>query len=692
VSDLLARWLADGSVPELPPLPPSLSVEDDAGVSWLLDAVQGGLRPDPRLNVSEWADTHRMLSGKGSAEPGRYRTSRAPFLREIMDSLSPSSPVQRVVFMKGAQIGGSELGNNWLGYIMACAPGPVMAVQPTVELAKRFSKQRVDQLIEATPVLRAKVKPSRARDSGNTILQKDFAGGTLVLTGANSAVGLRSMPARYLFLDEVDAYPADVESEGDPIDLAEARTKTYSFRRKMLLVSTPTTEGSSKIEAEYLASDQRRYFVPCPHCGHMQWLKFENLRWQKGQPETAGYHCEECGAAATEAHKTAMLAGGEWRETVECNSPLVRGYHVSSLYAPVGWMSWSDIAAQWDKIRDASDGKAAAIKTFRNTTLGETWRESGEAPGWQRLYDRRETWTPGHVPHGAVLLTAGVDVQRAAGGRLEASVWGWGRNRESWLVDHIVIPGSPFHSATWDRLAELLESQYPHEAGGAVPISLAAVDSGDGVSTSEVYAFVRKMGSRRCIAVKGRDDLPQAIGATAKVDIRKSGKRIGWAPWLVGSSYLKGEFYGQLRLDRPTEESGEPYPRGYVHLPSHVAGEALCKQLVAEELQRVKLRNNKPRLRWVMTEQANEALDCRVYARAAASLLGMDRWADRRWTEMEGAIASRSAVLPDFVPEIDEAEHADELRTAPAPVAPPAPVVARPRPAVRRSGYFGGWR
>ncbi|HYD30137.1 MAG TPA: phage terminase large subunit family protein [Azospirillaceae bacterium] len=241
-----------------------------------------GLTPDPALTVSQWADRHRILSPRASAEPGRYRTDRTPYMRAIMDALSPSHPARRVVFMKAAQVGATESGNCFIGYVIHHAPGPMLAVQPTVELAKRFSRQRIDPLIAESPVLRERVKPSRARDAGNTVLSKEFPAGLLVITGANSAVGLRSMPARYLFLDEVDAYPPSADEEGDPVALAEARTRTFSWRSKVFLASTPTIHGVSRIEREYAATDQRRFFVPCPHCGQRQWLRFDRLRWEKG--------------------------------------------------------------------------------------------------------------------------------------------------------------------------------------------------------------------------------------------------------------------------------------------------------------------------------------------------------------------------------------------------------------------------
>jgi phage terminase large subunit GpA-like protein len=361
-----------------------------------------GLMPDALLTVSEWADAHRMLSSRASAEPGKWRTSRTPYLRQIMDCLSPHSAVERVVFQKAAQIGGTEAGNNWLGYIIAHCPGPAMAVSPTVDMAKRSSKQRIDALISESPVLAELVSPARSRDAGNTILSKEFRGGILVMTGANSAIGLRSMPVRFLFLDEVDAYPLDVEGEGDALSLAEARTRTFS-RRKIFIVSTPTISGVSTIEREYEASDQRRYFVPCPNCMEFQHLQFEQLHWQKGQPETVGYVCQSCGMAIGEHHKTWMLERGQWRPTVEDYKGKTAGFHLSSLYSPLGWRSWHDIAAAWESATSKESGSVAAIKTFKNTELGETWIEQGEAPQWERLLERAEDYSVGTVPDGGLL-------------------------------------------------------------------------------------------------------------------------------------------------------------------------------------------------------------------------------------------------------------------------------------------------
>jgi len=406
------------------------------GAAALFRAWSRGLRPDPDLTVSSWADRHRKLASRASAEPGQYRTARTPYMREIMDRLSPGDPTQRIVFMKAAQVGATEAGNNWIGFVIHQAPGPMLAVQPTVELAKRNSRQRIDPLIDESPDLRERVKPARSRDAGNTMLSKEFAGGILIMTGANSAVGLRSTPARYILLDEVDAYPASADEEGDPVTLAEARSLTFAHRRKVLLVSTPTIRGLSRIEREFESSDQRRYFVPCPHCEAMQWLRFERLRWQKGRPETAEYLCEGCERPIAEHHKTSMLERGEWRATATATDPTTVGYHLSALYSPVGWLSWQRIA----RAHEAARGSDEAMRAFRNTILGETWMETGEAPDWQRLADRREPWTPGTVPERGLFLTAGVDVQKD---RIEVDVWAWGRGLESWLIDHVVLEGGP---------------------------------------------------------------------------------------------------------------------------------------------------------------------------------------------------------------------------------------------------------
>jgi len=368
----------------------------DDGLSRLIARI---IAPDQRLALSEWADGHRRLSTKSSPEPGPWRTSRTPYLREIMDCLSTSSPVRKVVFMKGAQIGATEAGLNWIGYVISHAPGPMMAVTPTVDMAKRFSRQRLQQMIDDCPQLRDLVAPSRERDSGNTVLSKEFPGGILVMVGSNAPGPLRSMPVRYLFCDEVDGYPLSADKEGDPVNLAVVRTQNFgdSGRGKVFLVSTPTVKGISRIESEFEATDQRRFFVPCPHCGHKQVLKFPSLRWEAGRPETVGYVCEACGCVMRNHHKASMLAGGEWRATAPAVTGVV-GFHLSSLYSPVGQLSWRMVAEQWE----ASAVSIEQRQVFVNTKLGETWTDQGEGPDWEKIHAGRAEYRRGTVPAGVL--------------------------------------------------------------------------------------------------------------------------------------------------------------------------------------------------------------------------------------------------------------------------------------------------
>ena len=619
------------------------------GAEDLLRAWRRAMRPDPDLTVSQWADQHRWLSSRASAEPGQYRTTRTPYLREIMDALSPGHPAQRISFMKAAQVGATEAGNNWIGFVIHHAPGPMLAVLPTVEMAKRTSRGRIDPLIEDSAALKERVQPARARDAGNSMLSKEFPGGILVLTGANSATGLRSMPARYVFLDEVDAYPASADEEGDPVTLAEARTTTFAHRRKVFMVSTPTIRGLSRIEREFEASDQRRYFVPCPHCGHMQWLQFERLRWAKERPETAAYHCEGCDRPIAEHHKTQMLERGEWRATAVSENPSAIGFHLSALYSPIGWKSWEQIARDWL----AAQGSDEMLRAARNTLLGETWVESGEAPDWQRLADRRAAFAA-QIPAAGLFLTAGVDVQKD---RIEVDVWAWGRGLESWLVDHIVIPGGPDDPACWDKLTALLGQTWVHEHGAIMTLARLAIDTG--YESAAVYAWARKQGIEQVAPVKGLEGFNRAtpVSGPTFVDATVNGRKLkrGARLWTVATATFKAETYRYLRLERQSDEeraSGVSTPAGTIHLPDWADSEWL-KQLVAEQLVTIRDRRGYARQEWQKMRERNEALDTRVYARAAAWILGADRFDERMWRQLEkqaGVETAAATAKPETAP------------------------------------------
>lgn len=584
------------------------------------------LRPIPRITVSEWADQYRFLSPISSAEPGRYRTSRTPYLRDIMNCLSVHDSHKKVVFVKAAQIGGTEAGSNFLGYAMHIAPAPIMFVQPTDEMVKRLSKGRIDPLIEMCPELKQRVSPSKSRDSSNTITQKSFMGGVLVFAGANSAAGLRSVPIRNLILDEVDAYPQDLDGEGSPIELAIARTRTFP-NKKIFMLSTPTIEGASAIEGEFLETDQNYFHVPCPECGGMQPLVFANLKWDEGKPETVKYKCEHCGELIAERHKVEMLANGQWVPAKpENTSHDIIGFHLNSLYSPYGWHSWQQIAIDFTKAKNDQ----AKLKVFVNTTLGETWAEKGEAPPFKNLYNRREQYKTNEVPVDVCFLTAGVDVQRD---RLELEIVGWCADKRSYSIDFRVIEGDTAGTKVWNELAEVVNERWPRKDGMEFPIRLMAVDSG--YNTTHVYAFCRRFGPDRVVPTKGQDNLGMAVSPPKTVEYTRSGKKVGKIRLHhIGVSFMKSELYAWLRLEK---DSDDVPPPNYCHFPEY--DEHYFRGLTAEE-QVVKIVRGYRRYQWVKRYERNEPLDCRIYARAAAVIIGLDRFSPQKLAQMGGAMAA----------------------------------------------------
>jgi phage terminase large subunit GpA-like protein len=588
-----------------------------------------GLRPDAQLTVSEWADQYRMLSSKASAEPGPWRTGRTPYLREPMDCLSTGSTVQRVVMMFAAQTGKTEAGSNWLGYVIHHAPGPLLAVQPTVEMAKRLSKQRLESMITDTPVLAERIAPSRSRDSGNTMFSKEFPGGMLLLTGSNSATGLRSTPCRYIFLDEVDAFPLDVDGEGDPVSLAEKRATTFA-RRKILLTSTPTIKDFSRIEAEYERSDQRRYFVPCPSCGAMQWLKWSQLKWEKDDPSSAAYECEACKERFGELHKPALLRGGEWRATAPGDGGKTAGFQLSGLYSPLGWLSWGDMVDEF--MRSKAD--APMLKSFVNTRLAETFAEDyASKVSATGLMERCEHYKPGTVPDGASAITVGVDVQD---NRLAISVWAWGRDEEGWLLDHQEIHGDPSRADLWKQLDQLVLREWPHAQGHGIRPHVVAIDSG-GHFTAEVYQYARERGRQGVIAIKGASQRGKPpIGKGSRVDLNAKGQTMkrGAVVHPVGSDTIKTTLFGRIR-------HSEPGP-GYLHFHMDATVDYF-EQLTAEKQVLRYNRSGFPVREWVKKPSArNEALDCLVYAYAALCHL-YTRY-DRKtiWDQLDKPVEARA--------------------------------------------------
>lgn len=544
--------------------------------------------------------------------------------------MSATDPTQEIVVMKGAQLGFTEAGNNWVGYIIDVAPAPTLMVMPTDDTVKRNSKIRIDPMIEATPRLQQKISPSRSRDSDNTARSKAFPGGVLVMTGANSAVGLRSMPVRNLFLDEADGYPIDLDGEGSPIDLARARTRTFA-KKKIFIVSTPTVEGKSVVETEFMMTDQRYYHVPCPHCGLMQILKWGQLRWESGRYQTAKYQCEGCDELIEERFKELMLREGKWiANKPDHENPNKVGYHINSLYSPYGWYSWAQAAEEWTK----AQGDVNKLKTFVNTVLGETWKEKGEAPAFMNLYNRREPYDMNKAPKSVCFITVGVDIQKD---RIELEVVGWCKGKITYSLDYRVLLGDTAKPEVWEQLRDVVNEHWQREDGAMLPMKLMAIDTG--YNTTHVYEFCRKYDPSRVIPVKGNDRQQLVVAPPRSVDITRAGKKVGAVGiFNLGVGLLKSELYGWLKQE--IAEDGT-VPPGYCHFPEYE--QHYFKGITAEELQYKIDRKGFKVYEWVKKFERNEPLDCRVYARAAAAVIGIDRFSDEHYDILAGQSTAQPA-------------------------------------------------
>lgn len=559
--------------------------------SWADDTWRRGLAPEPPLTVSAWADAQRMLPETAS-EPGPWRTDRTPYLRDVMDALSASSRVERVVFMKGAQLGATEAGLNWVGYVVSNAPGLMLYVMPTTESARRNVRTRIDPLIESTPIVRDRVTKARSRDPGNTATLKSFAGGQIAFVGANSAVGLRSTPARYLFLDEVDGFPHDADGEGDPVALAIQRTVTFRGRRKIFMVSTPTVEGASRIAKAFDESDKRRFLVPCPRCGAFQALRWPQVRWEEDNRGGAWYQCEHCGDAIYERHKPRMLSQGEWRATA-AGDGRTAGFHLSALYSP--FETWAEIAVEHGAVyRDPP-----RLQTWVNLKLGEPFEDrTAQIPEPARLMARAESWGA-DVPDGVVVITGGVDVQQD---RLECEIVGWGTREESWSLEYHALAGNPADGDVWARLDAILTAARRRRDGRRMRVMAAAVDTGNWSKT--VYDFATPRHGRQVWAIKG-----SSVRGAPIWPRRPSRPKPGRPPlYMVGVDAAKEVIMARLAIE-------EPGP-GCCHFPVDRDLDYF-KMLTAERSVRKFVKGVAVR-EWTKAAFArNEALDCRVYALAA---------------------------------------------------------------------------
>lgn len=586
-------------------------------------SVRRGCKPPPRLSLSQWADECFYLSAESAAEPGRWRT--IPYQRGPMDAITDPA-VTQVTFMKSARVGYTKMVDAAIGYFMSHDPCPQLVVQPRVEDAEGFSKEEIAPMIRDCPSLASimieDAKGLGPRTAANTILHKRYPGGVLSIVGANSGAGFRRISRKVVYFDEVDSYPESAGADGDPIKLGIKRTEYY-HDRKIIAGSTPLVSGHSRIEALYHEGDERRYYVPCPHCGHMDHLVFTErdtgghfMVFDETRPQDAHFVCRLNGCVIDHREKRGMVERGEWRAAKPFRGHA--SFHVWAAYSYSPNATWGQIAQEF---LDAKRGGHEQLKTFVNTVLGETWQERGEAPEWERLYSRREKYEIGTVPAGADFLTCGVDVQKD---RVVYEVVGWQRfTKRNWSIDAGVIPFDTGDATKWTLVDQLLNRTFPAGEGQSLSIMILAIDSG--YNTQQVYNWVRRHERNRVIAVKGVSTAKTLVTAPSAVDVTINGQRItrGAKVWPVGTGVAKSELYGWLRLPQPT--TGEE-PPGYCHFPEH--GEEYFKQLTAEHL--VSVRNKRTGYsshEWQMLpgRTENHWLDTRVYARVAAAVVGLDR-------------------------------------------------------------------
>lgn len=647
----------------------------DRGILAWDDGWAVGWMPDPQITVSEWADQKRMLSQRAASEPGKWRTSRTPFAREIMDCLSDHHPAQEVVVMAAVQIVKSEVGLNFCGYTIDHAPSSMLVVLPTVDVGERWSKQRLAPMIQDTPSLRAKVAPARARDSGNTTLSKEFEGGILIVTGANSAAGLSSMPIKKIVLDEVDRFPREIEDEGDPVDIAEARTSNFP-NRKIYKCSSPTIESLSRINKDWKRSDQRRYYVPCPHCGEKQHLQWTNLTYDEADPTAARYACEHCGALIEEHQKTWMLEHGEWRATFPERD--VVGFHLNALYSPIGLgRSWGWLAARYEEVKR----DAARLKVFVNTRLGECYEDPDERLDWEELKARAEPYRLREIPQGCLALTAGVDIQKD---RIEVQVLGWGRNEVVWVIDTIVLPGDPARPDVWTALDEYRAQPFVNRFGVSMRLLSIGVDSG--YLPDDVLNYTRQRQQQGVFALRGASQRGrQIIGRPTKVDVTWRGAVIkhGAEQWQVGTDTAKHRLFARLSGDRKQALASARLVHFSEDLPDDY-----YMQLSAEIF-------DPNKRKWVkQSNRRNEQLDTFIYAMVAAMhprlRVHVAREAD--WARLEAVLEPKGGDLFAGDPAERAGPDAALIQTSEVPAAnagaDAAPGATRPR----RSNWVMGYR
>lgn len=594
------------------------------------DAISRASAPRKPLSVSEWADAERVLSRKGSAEPGPWRTSRNPPLKQPMDCLSARSPVREIVMRFPIQIGKTEVAINALGYVMDHNPGPVMVCLPGETSRDKWIVQKLTPMLDETPAAKRALSSVASRDSANTRHFKDFAGGQLYLEHAGSPARLKSNSVRFMLVDELDEFAGNLTSGDDPVDLLDGRTSAFPATSKKLYISTPGIQGLSRIDALFDDSDQRRYYVPCPDCGHEQPLEWTGLHYNNDASQ-CWYVCRECGVVIDEHHKTDMIERGRW--VAENPGAKRRGYTLNALYYPIGLgPRWLELVEKW---RNAQNDPAR-LKTFINDRLAESWEDPAmTAVKHNVIQDRAEPYALRTAPAGVLVVTAGVDTQD---NRLAVHITGWGRGMSCWTLDYIELMGDPADNDVWVALTDLLNRPIEHEYGSVLRPAAVAIDAG-GHRTEDVKNFVRSRRVRRPMAIFGAKPNNAPILSRGKmVDVNFRGKldKRGVKIHHVGTVAAKHWLYGRLSTD-----ADKPREQRLVHLSEDLPPEYFGG-LVSETYNPSKNRFEKRR------GPRNEPLDTWVYSYAAAyhQELRLHRNTRADWDEAEARLRTQQTDEP----------------------------------------------
>ncbi len=585
-------------------------------------SIAEAIRPDSRMPIHEWAEKHRILP-PDTPEPGPWRNARTPYLVGIMEALSPSSWCREVYLQKGHQLGGSALGENFIGHCITSAAGNILAVFATLEDAEKWNLSRFEPMRESTPELRKRVRDPNVKGADNTQRRKKFPGGFLQLVGANRPGGLKSSTMRYVLLEEMDEYQTDIKNQGAPEEIARNRTSNFGRKARIFGNSTPTVVGKSSINRNFLRGDQRRFMVHCPDCGEEQWFAWGQMKWPKGEPEKAMYACEHCGVLNTEAvWKTKGYVNAYWKPTVRGEFG-VASFHLSSIYAPVGWRPWTEMAADFV----AAEGDPVSLKRFINNELAECWEDLSGQLKSAELAKRREDFALRTIPVGCLALVMSVDVQ---GNRLEFKIVGHGRNKKHWVIDYGIIDGDPAKDDVWNRLTALRERPIVNSFGVSMRVQTCAIDSG-GHHTHEVYNYCRLHRHAGVFAVKGSSKPGRpVIGRPSQIDVNYKGRTIkgGVQLWMVGTDTAKSLLFNYLAADEDLAHDAR-----FIHFPAGLDDDYF-QQLTAEVYDEAKGTYRK------LGGRRNEVIDLFVYAFAAAyhPLLRLDKMTDADWTHLESIL------------------------------------------------------